>query len=103
MFQEKKEYLSRYLLQETKINSLRQLEQLTPQEKLRYKSAVFACLEIRLQIEEKIKRVDDDLLSEVLRQKYVFGKTLEQIALTLNYSKRHIERLHIKALEKFEL
>ena len=31
------------------------------------------------------------------------GKTLEEISLILNYSKRHIERLHIKALEKFNM
>ena len=55
------------------------------------------------EIEQKISNVDDELLCEILYQKYILGKTLEDIAVILNYSKRHIERLHIKALEKFKI
>ena len=54
-------------------------------------------------LEAKIEALPDDNLREVLYNKYILGQTLEEISFTLNYSKRHIERLHVKALEKFTL
>ena len=103
MQEEKKQYLGKYLLQETKINSLKQLAFKNPQRKDYYYKKIENCINLRNEIEEKIEEVEDTTLSEILYQKYIFGKTLEQISYTLNYSKRHIERLHIKALEKIEL
>ena len=103
MYQEKKKYLGKYLLQETKINTLKQLAQSNPQRREYYENEIEKCRALRVKIEQAIESVEDNTLSEVLYQKYVFGKTLEQIGLILNYSKRHIERLHIKALEKIEI
>ena len=58
--------------------------------------------DLRNNIEKAIKNLPDNLLSEILYRKYILGKTLEEISFTLNYSKRHIERLHLKALEIIE-
>ena len=74
-----------------------------PQRKEYYERKIENCKKLRFQIEQVIESVEDNTLSEVLYQKYIFGRTLEQIGCILNYSKRHIERLHIKALEKIEI
>ena len=103
MRQKKKEYLKSYLLQEAKITRLKNLININPEFKPRYDRGIKTALDLRVEIEKKIAAVDGGILSEVLFQKYVFGKTLEDISYILNYSPRHIERLHIRALDKFEL
>lgn len=103
MYEEKKKYLKSYLLQEVKINRYKQMSVMDPSRRDVYNTKIKNAIEIRYEIEEKIKNIDDDTLCELLFQKYVFGKTLEEISYILNYSKRHIERLHIKALEKIEI
>lgn len=103
MFEEKKQYLSSYLLQEAKINRLNRMIIINPANKQLYQKLINEAIGTRLGIEERIKAVDDELLSELLFQKYVFGNTLEQVGYILNYSKRHTERLHRKALEKFKM
>lgn len=99
----KKQYLSLYLLQESKINRLKQMSLINPEEKQKYQLEITKSLSLRNEIEFKIRSVDNNILSELLFQKYILGKTLEEISYILNYSKRHIERLHIEALKKFEL
>lgn len=103
MYEEKKKYLNQYLLQESAISSLEQLAIQNPQKRSEYEKRICNCMKLREEIEEKIYAVDNRLLSELLCQKYMLGKTLEQMGYILNYSKRHIERLHIKALEEFKL
>lgn len=103
MINKKKEYLKSYLLQEKKIERYEKLASRCPREENNYRKYIEKSKKLRNEIEEKISLLEDDLLSELLFEKYIFGKTLEEIALILNYSKRHIERLHIKALEKFRL
>lgn len=103
MRQNKKEYLSSYLLQETKINRLKKMADLNPQLEPAYSKALNEALLLRIKIERQISEVDSGILSEVLYQKYIFGKTLEDIGAILNYSTRHIERLHIKALDLFKM
>lgn len=103
MRQKKKEYLSSYLLQETKINRLKKMADLNPQLEPEYNKALNEALLLRIKIERQISEVDSGILSEVLYQKYIFGKTLEDISAILNYSTRHIERLHIKALDLFKM
>ncbi len=103
MLKEKKKFLNHYLLQEAKINRLYEMIRINPIRKEEYESKIKRCKELRLEIEEKINNVDDELLCELLFEKYILGKTLEDISVILNYSKRHIERLHIRALEKFEM
>ena len=70
---------------------------------IEYEKQIRLSEKLRQEIEEKINDMDDGLLCELLFQKYILGTTLEQIAIILNYSKRHIERLHIKALENFKI
>ena len=103
MRKQKKEYLSAYLLQETKISRLKTMIKINPELEKQYKKEIDQAIKLRQEIEQKILAVDGGILSEVLFQKYVFGKTLEDISYTLNYSSRHIERLHIKALDEFQL
>lgn len=103
MNKEKKEYLSLYLLQNEKIRRLRETALKNPEEKEKYISQIKAAQTLRREIEDKIEAVDGGVLSELLYLKYVCGKTLMQISYELNYSVRQIERLHIKALGKFEM
>lgn len=103
MNKEKKEYLSLYLLQNEKIRRLRETALQNPEEKEKYISQIKAAQTLRREIEDKIEAVDGGVLSELLYLKYVCGKTLMQISYELNYSVRHIERLHIKALQKFKM
>ena len=103
MRKEKKEYLSLYLIQESKINRLKQMILINPSRAEEYKAQITKAVTLRKEIEAKIKKVDNGILSEILFRKYVCGKTLEEISYLLNYSKRHIERLHLAALDKFKL
>ena len=103
MNKEKKEYLSLYLLQNEKIRRLRETALQNPEEKEKYILQIKTAQSLRREIEEKIEAVDGGVLSELLYLKYVCGKTLMQISYELNYSVRQIERLHIKALGKFEM
>ena len=100
---QKKEYLSSFLLQQTKINRLQTMLDDGTISQEEFDERISACKQKRLEIEEKIEKIENETLREVLTQKYLCGKTLEQIALILNFSKRHTERLHITALGKFEL
>ena len=101
--EEKKKILNTYILQETKICRYRQMADLYPERRDEFIKKADSCNRLRLRIEDSITGMDEDILSELLFQKYVFGKTLEEIAFNMNYSKRHIERLHITALEKLEI
>ena len=103
MSKEKKEYLSLYFLQSEKIRRLRETALQNPEEKEKYILQIKTAQSLRREIEEKIEAVDGGVLSELLYLKYVCGKTLMQISYELNYSVRQIERLHIKALGKFEM
>ena len=103
MREQKKRYLNLYLLQEAKIKRLNSMILVSPDKKTEYKEKILECIKLRDNIETKIKAVDGGVLSEILFQKYIFGKTLTEISYILNYSKRQIERLHIKALEKFNM
>ena len=103
MSKEKKEYLSIYLLQNEKIRRLKETALQNPEEKEKYISQIKAAQTLRREIEDKIEAVDGGVLSELLYLKYVCGKTLMQISYALNYSVRQIERLHIKALQKFKM
>ena len=79
------------------------MSKINPELKNLYEKEIDQALLLRQKIEKQILAVDGGILSEVLFQKYIFGKTLEDISYTLNYSSRHIERLHIKALDEFRL
>ena len=93
-----KAFLKRYLLQEAKISTLAAMHEKDRQNSEYYNEQILECKKLRLKIEEKINTVNDETLRELLFQKYILGKTLEEISLVINYSKRHTERLHRKAL-----
>lgn len=103
MREEKIRFLKQYLLQQAVIVRLNNLLVLHPERSTVYQRKIENAKALRDKIEKQIDAIEDDTLKELLYQKYVFGNTLEEIALILNYSKRHIERLHIKALEKFNI
>lgn len=103
MNEEKKQYLSLYLLQHAKIHRLNEMIYENPARRQEYLRLIEEANEIRFQIEAKIRQVDGGVLTELLYLKYVCGKTLFQISYILNYSVRHTERLHIKALKQFKM
>ena len=103
MRKNKKQYLNKYLLQQAKIDRLNKMSLLNPDLKTKYEQEIQSAKAIRNEIEDKIARVDDGILSEVLFQKYILGRTLEEVSLAINYSKRQTERFHLAALEKFKM
>lgn len=103
MRNDKKKYLNSYLLQQAKIIRLREMISINPDLKEVYNHQILSAQALRDEIEAKINLVDNGVLSELLFQKYICGRTLEEISVIINYSKRHTERLHIIALEKFKM
>lgn len=99
---EKKDYLSKYRLQQARIGRITEMIKYYPHEEARFRCQLNDARFMRDKIEDEISAIDDEVLIEVLSQKYMCGKTIAEIALNLNYSKRQVERLHIKALNKFE-
>lgn len=54
--------------------------------------------EKRTEVEHTIQAVPDATLKEILHRRYIGGEHFELIAVELNYSYRHIIRLHYDAL-----
>lgn len=103
MLKNKRNYLKSYLLQQAKISRLKEMILVNPNFKETYRQEIKTAENLRSEIEEKISQMEDEILKELLFQKYILGKTLEEIGYIINYSKRHTERLHIVALEKFKM
>jgi len=59
-------------------------------------------VDLKREIRELISKVEPFELRSILDLKYVCGLRLEDVALKLNYSIRHIMRLHAKALSEAE-
>ena len=100
---EKKKYLSLYMLQHARIERLVGMLESGTGNQAECLAGIRKANELRNEIERKIKEVDGGVLSELLYLKYVCGKPLLEISFILNYSVRHTERLHKKALEKLKL
>lgn len=100
---EKKKYLSLYMLQHARIERLVGMLETGTGNQAECLAGIRKANELRNEIERKIKEVDGGVLSELLYLKYVCGKPLLEISFILNYSVRHTERLHKKALEKLRL
>ena len=96
--EKKKEYLNLYLLQQARIRRYDILTLRNRDKKKKYKSAAEEARQIRDCIESDIEKIVDKTESEVLAQKYLCGLSLEETAEVLNYSKRQVERIHLKAL-----
>lgn len=103
MINDKKAFLKEYLIQESKLNRLKEMKKKYPTKKNYYKNKIKNAKQKRRQIEIKIESINDELLREVLYNIYILGKTIEETSLEINYSKRHTERLHIKALKDIKL
>ena len=99
----KREELLKYRLYDTKIHRLSEMGIMFPDEKKDYEAKAKRCRRIMKKIEDSIAEIDDGILSEILFQKYVLGRSLEAISYAVNYSKRQIERLHLTALEKLKI
>lgn len=100
---EKKDYLNSYRLQESVIRMLKRLCVENPSQRKQLLNQIKECEALRTQIAEKIQQIKDVRYKVLLYEKYINGRTLEEIAVILNYSKRHAERLHIAALKNIEL
>ena len=100
---DKKAYLSDYRLQETIINQLKRMCIENPSQRESLHKRIEECESLRLQIAETIYRIKDTRYKVLLYEKYINGRTLEEIATILNYSKRHAERLHIAALKSIKI
>ncbi len=97
-----REYLKRYRLLQAKITRLEQMLSECPEKREKYLKELNSAITLRDGIEDSIDAVDGGILSEILSQKYICGRSLEEIGYLINYSKRQTERLHIKALLKFK-
>lgn len=100
--EEKKKYLSTYRLKQTKINRLGELMVTYPESREEYKARLQDIVDERDTMEKEMAEVLDPLLSEILVLKYQCGKTIEEISYSINYSRRHTERLFLKALGEFK-
>ena len=96
--EKKKEYLSLYPLQQARIRRYDILTLRNRDKKKKYKAKAQEARLIRDCIEKDIESIEDKRESEVLAQKYLCGLSLEETAEILNYSKRQVERIHLKAL-----
>lgn len=99
----KKEYLNSYRQQEHVIRNLKRLYFENPSQREVLQSQIENCETLRTQIAEKILQIKDPRYKVLLYEKYMNGHTLEEIAGILNYSKRHVERLHVAALKSVKL
>jgi DNA-directed RNA polymerase specialized sigma subunit len=57
-------------------------------------------IEKRAEIESVIEKIDDTILRTLLRYRYINGYNFERVAVEMNYSWRHMLRLHSTALNK---
>lgn len=58
---------------------------------------------IRLhEIRGQIERLGNDIFSTLLFKRYAEGKSLEAIAVDMNYTYQHVRRVHGLALQAFE-
>ncbi|MCQ2455210.1 MAG: hypothetical protein MJ090_03605 [Clostridia bacterium] len=101
--EEKTKFLKGYRVFFVKIDRLKEMCDMFPENVSDYKKEISRTNKIIEKIDTAIKNVDDGILSEILFQKYILGRSLESISFELNYSKRQIERLHNIAIEKLEI
>lgn len=59
-------------------------------------------ISMKTRISKEIEQVQDTTAKDILYQRYVSFLSFEQIAVNLGYSRRHIDRLHGRALYLFK-
>ena len=52
-------------------------------------------------ISKQIEQLDDETAKDILSQRYIEFLSFDEIAINLHYSRRHIDRLHGRALYLF--
>lgn len=60
-------------------------------------------IRVKTEILKEISKLTDGRYREILRLRYLEGKTFEQIAVEMNYSWRHVCTLHGRALLRMEV
>lgn len=60
-------------------------------------------MKIYTDIQQKVLRIEDDTEKSLLILKYLQGKSWEQVAFDLSYSRRGIYKVHERALQHFQL
>ncbi|BBF45070.1 hypothetical protein lbkm_3829 [Lachnospiraceae bacterium KM106-2] len=60
-------------------------------------------IQLQLEIEGNIVNMEDGLECDILRKHYIELKSFEEIAEELQYTYRHIIRMHSSALEHFKI
>lgn len=58
-------------------------------------------IDLKAEIIRKIDLIQDDAYKILLTERYILGKTWEQIAVDMNYTFQHIHRLHGQALLEY--
>lgn len=71
-------------------------------EKKKLKTALDKDIHTKMTILDIIENIDDFILKSVLLYKYICGMTNEEIGHKLNYTTRHIVRMHTKAVTEAE-
>ena len=54
-------------------------------------------------ISDRIRRVEDDNQRALLMCRYIKGMSWEDIAVNLNYTWRHVHRIHSQALDSIDI
>lgn len=60
-------------------------------------------VKLRMEIERKIKRMDDTDEADMLRMRYLRGMKWGEIMTKIGYCRAQVNRIHGKALEHFEI
>ena len=71
-------------------------------EKQKIQTSINNDIYTRIDILRVIEKVKDSSLRSVLEYKYICGLSFDEIAQRLNYTNRHISRIHSKALVEAE-
>ncbi len=101
--EQKKRQLERYNLQLAKIKRFKEMSNKNSDRTEFYKNEICSATLLRNKIEDAVQSLSSELEREILAQKYFCGKSFDEIAALLNYSKRQVERLHIKGIEHIRL
>ena len=67
------------------------------------KEQYFLTIVKKMEIKEKIRRVNDAELQEILELRYIHFYSWQKIATERGYTYRHVLRLHGEALKKFKM
>lgn len=60
-------------------------------------------LYLRLQIEQAVNALNEPRERELMRRRYIEGQRWEQVAYEMNYTLRHVTRLHGRILQRMRV